>query len=161
MTRTGNKKASVAETIPESPTKAGRFVSSNWFVCLALSFITVAIFANVWVNDFVNYDDPDYVTSNPHVQQGLTWAGVKWAFTTGFASNWHPLTWLSHMLDWQLFGERAGAHHLVSVFFHVANTILLFLVLKRITGAHWRSAIVASFFALHPLHVESVAWASE
>ena len=123
--------------------------------------LTLAVFAGVSWNDFVNYDDPDYVTANPHVKGGLSWENVKWAFTSGFASNWHPLTWLSHMVDWQCFGERAGAHHLVSLGFHIANTLLLFLVLRQMTGAHWRSAMVAGLFAVHPVHVESVAWASE
>lgn len=112
-------------------------------------------------HDFVNYDDGDYVTGNQHVQEGITWQGLLWAFTTGHASNWHPLTWISHMLDCQLFGLNPGLHHLVSVGFHMANTPLLFLVLRRITGQHWRSAFVAAIFGLHPLHVESVAWVSE
>jgi tetratricopeptide (TPR) repeat protein len=125
-----------------------------------LGLITFAIYSPVVNNEFVNYDDSEYVAANPHVQ-GLSWKNIVWAFTTGHASNWHPLTWLSHMLDWQWFGNRPAAHHLVSVAFHVANAILVFLVLRRMTGAHWRSAFVAALFAWHPLHVESVAWASE
>jgi len=109
----------------------------------------------------VDYDDGDYVTGNVHVQSGLGWESSAWAFKTGHASNWHPLTWLSHELDCQLFGLRAGGHHLTSVFFHIANSVLLLLVLLRMTGALWRSAVVAGLFALHPLHVESVAWVSE
>ncbi len=111
--------------------------------------------------DFVNYDDPDYVSANPHVQSGFSLKNVIWAFTTGHASNWHPLTWLSHMLDWQLFGQNPGAQHVVNAAFHAVNTVLLFLVLKRMTGAHWRSAMVAALFGLHPLRAESVAWISE
>ena len=110
---------------------------------------------------FTNYDDNVYVTANPRVRSGLTLRGLAWALRTGYAGNWHPLTWLSHMLDCQLFGLNAGAHHLVNVLFHVANTLLLFRVLRRMTGALWRSALVAALFALHPLHVESVAWVAE
>ena len=123
--------------------------------------MTIATYAQVFDHEFVSYDDPDYITSNPHVQAGLTWTGVAWAFTTGYAANWHPLTWLSHMLDWQLFGAQAGVHHLVSVLIHAVSVLLLFAVLYRISGAVYRSAFVAFVFALHPLHVESVAWASE
>ena len=131
------------------------------FLCLLLALATLAVFLPVARQGFVNYDDSDYVTENAHVLSGLTRANVVWAFTTGHASNWHPVTWLSHMLDCQLFGTRAGAQHLVSVGFHIANALLLLLLLRRMTGALWRSALVAALFALHPLHVESVAWASE
>ena len=131
------------------------------FLCLLLTVATLWVFSSVAHYDFVNYDDPDYVTANVHVQRGLTWQNVAWAFQTGYASNWHPLTWLSHMLDCQMFGQRARAQHLVNVGFHVANTLLLFMVLRRLTGALGRSAVVAALFALHPLHVESVAWISE
>src|SRR5947209_9869851 len=134
---------------------------SPGFISLLLALWTIAVFLPVSRHDFVNYDDPDYVTANAHVQAGLSWENVVWAFTTGHASNWHPLTWLSHMLDCQIFGPRAGAHHLMSVGFHVANTLLLFLLLRNLTCALWRSALVAALFALHPLHVESVAWISE
>src|SRR5439155_19910820 len=130
-------------------------------VGLLLALATLAVFWPVARFDFVNYDDGDYVTANAHVQSGLKWENVVWAFTTGHASNWHPLTWLSHMLDCQLFGQRAGGHHLVSAGFHVVNVLLLFLVLRTLTGAVWRSALVSALFGLHPLHVESVAWISE
>jgi tetratricopeptide (TPR) repeat protein len=133
----------------------------SFVVCLVLALITFAIYAPVVRNGFVDYDDSDYVVANPHVQGGLTLENIVWAFKTGHASNWHPLTWLSHELDCQLFGQRAGAHHLVNVMFHVANTLLLFLLLRRATAALGRSALVAAIFALHPLHVESVAWVSE
>lgn len=122
---------------------------------------TVVVFWPVLNHEFVNYDDPDYVTDNDWVKRGLTWEGAKWAFTTGHASNWHPLTWLSHMLDVRLFGVTPGAHHAVSVLFHAANSVLVLLWLWRMTGAVWRSAMVAALFALHPLHVESVAWVAE
>src|SRR5437867_4202153 len=131
------------------------------FLSLLLALATLSVFLPAVRHDFVNYDDGDYVTGNAHVQSGLKWENVGWAFTTGHASNWHPVTWLSHMLDCQLFGQRAGAHHLVSTLFHAANTVLLFLLLKSLTGALWRSALVAALFGLHPLHVESVAWISE
>jgi tetratricopeptide (TPR) repeat protein len=126
-----------------------------------LGLITLAVFWPAARHGFTGYDDPAYVTGNAHVQGGLKWENVLWAFTTGHASNWHPLTWLSHMLDWQLFGPRAGAQHLVSIGFHIANTLLLFLLLERMTGARWRSALVAALFAWHPLHVESVVWLAE
>jgi tetratricopeptide (TPR) repeat protein len=111
--------------------------------------------------DFINLDDPSYITENRYVKNGLTPDGFVWAFTEFHAANWHPVTWLSHMLDVQLFGLDAGRHHLVNVLFHILNTLLLFHVLKRMTGSLWRSALVAALFALHPLHVESVAWVSE
>jgi tetratricopeptide (TPR) repeat protein len=126
-----------------------------------LALVTVAVYLPVARNGFVNYDDSDYVTVNSHVQSGLRWENVVWAFKTGHASNWHPLTWLSHMLDCQVFGSKAGGPHLVSVAIHAVNAVLLFLLLRRMTGEDWRSAAVAALFALHPLHVESVVWVSE
>ncbi|HEX8943119.1 MAG TPA: tetratricopeptide repeat protein, partial [Gemmatimonadaceae bacterium] len=131
------------------------------WVALGLVALNISVYASVWRSEFVRFDDPDYVTQNPHVTAGLTWQGFKWALTTGHAANWHPLTWLSHMLDVQLFGMNAGAHHAVNLVLHVLNTLLLFGVLQRMTGATWRSALVAALFAIHPLHVESVAWVSE
>jgi tetratricopeptide (TPR) repeat protein len=130
-------------------------------IAALLGAVTLATFWPVLHNDFIRYDDRDYITANPHVLSGLNWDGVKWAFTTAYASNWHPLTWLSHMMDVQLFGVRPAWHHFISLLLHIANTVLLFLLLRRLTGADWRSAFVAGFFALHPLHVESVAWAAE
>jgi protein O-mannosyl-transferase len=121
----------------------------------------VAVFWPVVHHEFVNYDDPDYVTANAHVLRGLSWDNVVWALSASHAGNWHPLTWLSHMLDVQLFGFHPGWHHGVSVLFHAANTVLLFLLFRRMTGATWRSGCLAGLFALHPLHVESVAWAAE
>ncbi len=128
---------------------------------LALALITVAAYSRVVDFDFINFDDPDYVTNNNVVNAGLTWHGIAWAFTHFYASNWHPLTWISHMLDCQIFGTWAGGHHLVNVLFHSTNSIILFFLLFRLTGAQWRSAIVAALFAWHPIHVESVAWISE
>jgi len=128
---------------------------------LLLALITLLAYLPASRDGFVNYDDQDYVTENSVVQKGLTWTGIKWAFTTGHASNWHPITWLSHMADCELFGLNPGAHHLVNVLFHTTNTVLLFLLLLRLTGELWPAAFVAALFAWHPLHVESVAWISE
>jgi tetratricopeptide (TPR) repeat protein len=133
----------------------------SFWVCLVLMLITAAVFYQVCTYDFVNLDDADYVYENLKIQSGITPKAIKWAFTTGYASNWHPLTWLSHMLDWQLFGPKAGGHHLTNLIFHIANTLLLFIVLKQMTHKLWPSAFVAALFALHPLHIESVAWVSE
>jgi hypothetical protein len=128
---------------------------------LLLALITLLAYLPASRDGFVNYDDQDYVTENSAVQKGLTWTGIQWAFTTGHASNWHPLTWLSHMADCELFGLNPGAHHLVNVLFHTANVVLLFLLLLRLTGELWPAAFIAALFAWHPLHVESVAWISE
>ena len=121
-----------------------------------------ATFLPVARNDFIDYDDPDYLTQNFHVQQGLTWENFRWAFAstreTGF---WHPLAWISHMLDCQLFGLNPEGHHLMGLLFHTLNAVLVFLVFRTMTGAVWRSWLVAAFFGLHPLRVESVAWAAE
>lgn len=133
----------------------------NIAICILLLVATGAVYRQVSGHQFVNFDDGKYITENYVVQGGLTGEGVRWAFTTVHASNWHPLAWLSHMLDVQLFGLHAGAHHLVNVLFHAANAVLLFLVLLQMTGARWPSAFVAALFALHPLHVESVAWVAE
>jgi tetratricopeptide (TPR) repeat protein len=132
-----------------------------FLIYLTLAVSTFIAYEPVRHNDFVGLDDPAYVTNNPHVKEGITLESIVWAFTTPYSGNWHSLTWLSHMLDCQLFGLNASGHHLTSLFFHVANTLLLFLVLKMMTGAVWPSAFVAAVFALHPLHVESVAWVSE
>jgi protein O-mannosyl-transferase len=131
------------------------------WICALLAAVTVAIFIPVVNYDFLNYDDPVYVTVNAHVASGLSWENTAWAFESCFVGNWHPLTWLSHGLDVQLFGLRPGWHHLTNLLFHAANAVLLFLLLQRLTGSAWRSACVAALFALHPLHVESVAWVSE
>jgi tetratricopeptide (TPR) repeat protein len=125
-----------------------------------LALVTLVVYLPALHHGFVAYDDQQYVTDNPRVQTGLTWAGLVWAF--GFhAGNWHPLAWLSHMVDCQLYGARAGGHHLTNVLLHVASTLLLFSVLNRMTNRMWRSAAVAALFAWHPLHVESVAWVAE
>jgi tetratricopeptide (TPR) repeat protein len=123
--------------------------------------VTLAAYWPVLQNGFVSYDDRTYVTENPHMLGGMTRANVGWALQTAHAGNWHPLTWLSHLLDVQLFGLKARWHHLTSLLFHTANALLLVGCLRRMTGALWRSAAVAALFALHPLHVESVAWVAE
>jgi tetratricopeptide (TPR) repeat protein len=128
---------------------------------LLLVLITAGVYWPVTGFDFTNYDDPDYITNNPMVQQGVTRAAVAWAFETDYASNWHPLTWISHMVDCNLYGLKPGGHHLTNLLFHAANAVLLFLVLEQLTGSVWRSWLVAALFAWHPLHVESVAWVSE
>ncbi len=133
----------------------------NVLVSLCLSALVVGAYAPVRHFGFINFDDRDYVYQNPEVLSGLTLQGIRWAFKTNHAANWHPVTWLSHMLDCQLFGLNPGAQHMVNVLFHVASTLLLFHILNLMTTAPWRSAFVAALFALHPLHVESVAWVAE
>ena len=128
---------------------------------LALVGLTVAAFGPVRDHEFVNYDDPAYVTNNRHVKQGLTAENVWWAWTAVHSANWHPLTWLSLQLDSQLYGMDPAGFHLINLVLHAANVLLLFLVLQGMTGALWRSAAVAALFAVHPLHVESVAWVAE
>jgi tetratricopeptide (TPR) repeat protein len=130
-------------------------------IYLVLTVSALLVFWQVRNFNFVNYDDGIYVSENPHVLNGLTVDNVIWAFTTGYANFWHPLTWLSYMLDGQLFGSNPAGYHFTNLFLHIANTLLLFLVLKQMTNALWQSAFVAALFALHPLHVESVAWVSE
>ncbi len=130
-------------------------------LALLLGFITLIVYLPASRYEFNNYDDGQYITKNPWVQNGLHWETIKWAFTSGYASNWHPLTWISHMLDWQLYQASAGGHHLTSILLHSANTMLLFGLLCLMTKAPWRSAFVAAVFAWHPLRVESVAWVAE
>ncbi len=130
-------------------------------VGIFLTVGTLAVYWPVGSFDFTNYDDDTYVIQNPHVLKGITRDGLLWVWTSTTSSNWHPLTMLSHMLDCQLFGVNAGAHHWVNVIIHLMNTLLLFHLLRRMTGALWRSATVAALFAWHPLHVESVAWIAE
>jgi protein O-mannosyl-transferase len=128
---------------------------------LLLLALTLGVYWQVLDFDFILFDDPGYVFENSHVCGGLTWSGLSWAFTTFSVSNWHPLTWLSHMLDVRLYGICPAGHHLTNVIIHTVNALLLFLLLREMTGALWRSFLVAALFAIHPLHVESVAWVSE
>jgi Flp pilus assembly protein TadD len=134
---------------------------SDLWIYLLLAAAVFLMYSRVLHFDFVTFDDPEYVTANPHVQAGLSLAGVAWAFGSSAAGSWFPLTWLSHMLDCELFGLDGGWHHFTNVWIHALSTLLWFAVLKRITGARWKSALVAFLFALHPLHVESVAWVCE
>src|SRR5450755_4254039 len=136
----------------QSPEKR-RFVFS-----LLLALTIIAIYNPVTRAPFLNYDDVVYVTDNSQVRAGVTWKTVVWAFETSEASNWHPLTWLSHALDCQIFGLNPAGPHTVNVLLHAANAILLFLILEAATGLAWRSWFVAALFALHPINVESVAW---
>jgi len=136
-------------------------LTREWALAALLAAATVAVYAPIAGHEFVNYDDNLYVTENPHVQQGLTAESVRWAFSTCHASNWHPLTWWSHMLDVELFGLWAGGHHLSSLALHLLNALLLFALLRGLTGRTGLSWFVAALFALHPAHVESVAWVAE
>jgi protein O-mannosyl-transferase len=130
-------------------------------LCLVLVLLTLVFYNSAGRNGFVNFDDTIYVTHNPHVRAGLTWDTFRWAFTTFDAANWHPLTWLSHALDFQLFGMNPAGQHYETVLLHALNAVLLFLLLAGATGSIWRSFMVAALFALHPVNVESVAWLSE
>ena len=133
----------------------------QFLICLLLAAVTFAVYLPVRNHEFVRYDDDTYVMDNTQVQSGLSFDNIKWAFTTGRASNWHPLTWLSLMLDTTVFGPKSGPMHLINVFFHIFNTLLVFIVFNRMTKRIWPGAFIAALFALHPLHVESVAWVAE
>ncbi|MGA2180386.1 MAG: tetratricopeptide repeat protein [Verrucomicrobiota bacterium] len=150
-------------TIPQPPPRSDNSAGRRTVlgVCFLLVMVVFFIFGRTHGYGFVGFDDGDYFSSNYHVRGGLTWKGVLWAFQTGYASNWHPLTWLSLMLDVELFGTGPAGPHLTNVILHAINTMLLFLLLKRLTSTLWPSAFVAALFAIHPLHVESVAWVSE
>ena len=141
-------------------TDVGR-TGSRATVCLILAFLVVAAFWPVLGHDFVGFDDEKYVTANRRVQEGFTASGLRWAWSAFHAANWYPLTWMSHMLDWKLYGAHSAGHHLTNLLLHVANTLLVFLLLERTTGSTVRSALVALLFGLHPQHVESVAWVAE
>ena len=147
--------------MPIKNTTAGCSWHIQAVICLFLVGITLAVFYRSFSYDFLNFDDDVYVTANQNVQKGLTLENTLWAFRTTSIAYWHPLTWISHMLDVQVWGVDSGRHHLTNVLFHMTNALLLFLALNHMTGAAWRSAFVAIFFALHPLNVESVAWVAE
>jgi len=138
-----------------------RALSPAVWVCLLLAAAVLVVFWPAVGCDFTNYDDPAYFAENPHVLGGLSWSSVKWALRTTDNASWYPVTWLSFLLDATLFGRCAAGPHLMNVLFHAANTVLVFLLLRRLTGSLWRSALVAALFALHPLRVESVAWVAE
>ena len=146
---------------PHAPITGRAHAGVVLVLSIALTAITLLLYLPVRHHSFVHWDDQDYLTANPQVQRGLDSESIQWAITSFHASNWHPLTWLSHMLDVSLFGMNAGAHHLVSAAIHAINAALVLLVLWRLTGSTWRSSLVAALFAVHPMHVESVAWVSE
>jgi tetratricopeptide (TPR) repeat protein len=162
-------KASASDELPAgAPSPAGGKSTKEhhdgarrWWIALALAAITLALFWPLSHYDFLDFDDQAYVTENPYVRSGLNWNSLAWAFTTSTAGNWHPLTWISHVLDVQFSGLQAGRHHFTNVLLHTANVVLLFLLLQKMTGAVWRSALVGALFAWHPAHVESVAWIAE
>ena len=136
-------------------------VQPERWISIALVVVVLCVFGRVAGHEFIDYDDNAYILHNSHVRTGLTPDNVRWAFGSMEMANWHPLTWLSHMLDCQIFGLHPAGHHLTSVFFHLANTLLLFLILRLSTGLMWESAVVAALFGLHPVHIESVAWIAE
>ena len=167
MAKRKARKRKTARTVAANARSAVRlshlptFGRPDLLILLGLAVVTFALYAQVIGHQFITLDDPTYIQENPMVNRGVTLAGLAWAFTTFHAANWHPLTWISHMIDCQLFGMNAGHQLLVNALIHVANTLLVFWFLLRTTHARWPSALVAALFALHPLHVESVAWASE
>ena len=130
-------------------------------ICIFLTVATLVAFWRLNYCAFIALDDGLYITKNTHIMNGITWEAVRWAFTAGYAGNWHPVTWMSHMVDVQLFGLNPHRLHLTNLLFHIANSLLLFFVLYRMTKAPWKCAFIAALFALHPLHVESVAWITE
>lgn len=136
-------------------------MSRNSKIVLALLLLIVSIYGQVASHEFVNYDDGTYITANRDIQEGFSAKSLAWAFTSTYTGNWHPVTWLSHIFDYSVYGENPKGHHITNVAIHAANSLLLFWFLLLATGATWRSAFVAALFAVHPLHVESVAWAAE
>jgi Flp pilus assembly protein TadD len=160
---THKRKRSVS--VQASATPKARTVASfgrpEILIAAGLTIMTLAIYAQVIGHQFISLDDDLYIKENSMVNRGVTPAGIAWAFTTFYAANWHPLTWIAHMIDSQLFGMNAGGHLLVNALIHAANTLLVFWLLLRTTHARWPSALIAALFSLHPLHVESVAWAAE
>ncbi len=133
----------------------------RYFFFVLLTLLTIACYGNVYSNDFVSYDDFTYVADNKFIHDGITLNSIFWAFKSFYASNWHPLTWISHMLDIQIFGLNPSGHHLMNLMLHVCNSLLILFLLEKTTRSFWQSFIVALLFAVHPLHVESVAWVAE
>ena len=163
MSRRSNTKAIARKAAPIHAGGAARSRSRRLAlaICVFLAAISWVVFGQTLRSEFVNFDDVNYVLDNPQVTRGVTTEGIAWAFTHSHAANWHPVTWISHMLDCQLYGLNPAGHHLTNVLLHTAAAILLFLVLRQMTGSLWRSAFVAAVFAIHPLRVESVAWVAE
>jgi Tfp pilus assembly protein PilF len=160
-TRRRGKKTAGVDRSSETGVAAGAWRPSPWLVAIALALITVAVYAQLSSHTFTSLDDGDYVTANAHVIGGLTGENVRWALTSGHASNWHPLTWMSLQADVSAFGVNPGPLHVANLAWHVLDTLLLFGLLRAMTGSLWRSAIVAALFGIHPAHVESVAWIAE
>ena len=136
-------------------------VRRDLLISLTLFITTMTLYWQVTAFDYINFDDPEYVANNLVVKQGISKETISWAFKTTKTANWHPLTWISYLLDVHFFGSTPGVHHLINVLLHATNAVLLFIVFRRMTAAVWLSAIVAALFAIHPLHVESVVWISE
>lgn len=136
-------------------------IKEEKFFCIVLLFSTLLIYLKVVFFDFVNFDDPIYISTNDHILTGFSWENIEWAFTSFHATNWHPLTWLSHSLDVYFYGLNPAGHHVTNIIFHSINSLLVYFFFRETTGYNWRSFILAGLFALHPLHVESVAWVSE
>lgn len=134
---------------------------ADYPVYLILLVLIFFVFFQTRTHDFINYDDETYITSNPHIAKGLNVQNMIWAFSTSYASNWHPLTWISHMMDIQIYGMNPGAHHFTNMLFHILNSFLIFFLFRKMTGEFWKSCFLAVLFAIHPLHVESVAWVAE
>jgi len=148
--------------MPDKPNNRSMMPSRSRIpIYLLLTLAILIVFWPVRYYDFISLDDPLYVNQNLHVKKGLTGESVKWAFSTNHAGFWIPITWISFMVDYQLYGMHPGGFHMTNVLFHIANTLLLFAVLHLMTGSLWRSAFVAVLFGIHPLHVESVAWITE
>src|ERR1039458_2851496 len=164
--RTLSKTAAQVRKRPnsEAPPRTGLFLPGknlNTVLCVLLAAVTIALYSPVIGHSFIVFDDRAYVTANPYVHGGLAWSTVKWAFTSTVAANWHPLTWLSHALDYQLFALNPAGHHLDSVLLHALNAVLLFLLSVWVTKRVGPSLLVGALFALHPINVESVAWVAE
>ena len=156
--------AVISNPAPERPSAATPAAVNfpAWLVAALLLLVTVVLYWPATQCDFINYDDDVFITENPHIQSGLTWSGLKWAFSNvEQAAYWAPVMWLSHQLACQLFGLNPWGHHLINVLLHAINTVLVFLLLRSLTGAFWRSVMVAVLFGWHPLRVESVAWVTE
>src|SRR5271166_4990278 len=164
VTEQRKKKRPSAQTQPvilAAPENVRSHLENAQLVCFFLAIFSLVVYGRSLSNGFVDYDDHQYITQNEHVQSGLSAATVRWAFTSLEAGNWHPLTWLSHAFDVQVFGLAPAGHHLDSMFLHMLNVVLLFFLLWKATGARGPSLIVAALFAVHPLNVECVAWAAE
>jgi len=161
--RTGDYEKSNATMVihDNAPKRIFFKIRAELLICLLLVTVTLVVYWQVSSFTFVNYDDGQYVVENQYVKDGLNYKSIRWAFSSYHAANWHPLTWLSHMLDIELYGMNPGAHHQTNLIFHIANALLLFFVFRKMTSNLWQSGFVAALFALHPLHVESVAWVAE